>query len=172
MVASLCSLNGFDIVDANAVFSMDDCCFFPQCVLAFIPLICGVTGFNGDQNLPCMLSSASSFPCGCHSLIRGRICTLLVGVGTPHLSELHCEVGGIAVLPLGEEPPTIPPLELSVRDCALLCHWSPIAQGHTVHCFNTALSPTSTMEKLTICSSVLQALFLTRQPVWTHWTRD
>ena len=35
------------------------------------------------------------------------------------VSELHCEVGGVAVLPLGEKPPSIPPPELSVRDCAL-----------------------------------------------------
>ena len=88
------------------------------------------------------------------------------------VSELHCEVGGIAVLPLRKEPPSIPPPELSIRDGTLLYHWSPIVQGHMVHCFGTALSPASTMEKLAICSSALQALFFTRQPVWIHWISD
>ena len=52
VVASPYSLNGVDIADANAVFSMDDCCFFPQCVLAFIPLICDVTGLTVIRTCP------------------------------------------------------------------------------------------------------------------------
>ena len=38
---SLCSLHGFNISGARAVFGMDACCLFPQCVLAIIPLIGG-----------------------------------------------------------------------------------------------------------------------------------
>ena len=41
---SLCSLNESNIFGAKAVFSMDDCHVFPQCVLALIPLIGGVIG--------------------------------------------------------------------------------------------------------------------------------
>ena len=41
---SLCSLHGFSIFGARAVFSMDACCLFPQYMLAIIPLIGGVTG--------------------------------------------------------------------------------------------------------------------------------
>ena len=41
---SLCSLHVFNIFGARAVFIMDNCCLFSQCVLAIIPLIGGVTG--------------------------------------------------------------------------------------------------------------------------------
>ena len=41
---SLCSLCGFNIFDVRAVFCMDACHVFLQCVLAVIPLIGGVTG--------------------------------------------------------------------------------------------------------------------------------
>ena len=40
--ASLCSLCGFNIFGARAVYSVDAYCLFPQCVLAVIPLIGGV----------------------------------------------------------------------------------------------------------------------------------
>ena len=39
---SLCNLCGFNIFGASAVFSMDACCLFPQCVLVVLPLIRGV----------------------------------------------------------------------------------------------------------------------------------
>ena len=43
MGASLCSLCEFSIFGVRAVFSMDACHVFPQCVLAVIPLIGGET---------------------------------------------------------------------------------------------------------------------------------
>ena len=42
--SSLCSLQKSNIFSASAVFNMDICHVFPQCVLAIIPLIGGVTG--------------------------------------------------------------------------------------------------------------------------------
>ena len=41
---SLCSLHESNSFGARAVFSMDACHIFPQCVLAVIPLIGGVIG--------------------------------------------------------------------------------------------------------------------------------
>ena len=40
--SSLCSLCEFNIFDVRAVFIMDACRLFPQCVLVIIPLIGGV----------------------------------------------------------------------------------------------------------------------------------
>ena len=37
-------------------------------------------------------------------------------------SDPQCEVGGIRALPLGGKLLSIPPLELSICGCALLCH--------------------------------------------------
>ena len=88
--ASLCSLHGFNIFGARAVFSMDACHLFPQCVLALIPLIRGCHWWCGDQRLHWMLSGAFFLPCGCHNPVRDCVCSLVVGVEAPRsVSELH-----------------------------------------------------------------------------------
>ena len=46
------------------------------------------------------------------------------------VSELQCEVGGIAVLPLEEELLSIPLPELLTSDSALLCYLSHILQAY------------------------------------------
>ena len=82
-----------------------------------------------------MLSRASTWLCGCHSAVRGRVCSLVVGAEAPSsVSELWCEVGGIEVLPLGEEPLNIPLLELATGECALWCHLKHLVHAHKVQC--------------------------------------
>ena len=50
------------------------------------------------------------------------------------ISELWCEVDDrIGVLPLGEEPLSIPLPEVFTSECALLYHLSPIVWAHKVH---------------------------------------
>lgn len=46
-----CSLRGFNIFVARAVFSMDACCLFPHCVLDIIHLIGVVDWCCGDKSL-------------------------------------------------------------------------------------------------------------------------
>ena len=68
---------------------MDAYYLFPLCVLVVIPWIGGVT-CCGDQSLHWILNTASSLLCGCHCPVRGRICSLAVGVEAPRfVSELH-----------------------------------------------------------------------------------
>ena len=59
---------------------MDAYHVFPQSVLAIIPLIrrCGLC--CGDQSLHWMLGGVSSLFCGCHSLVRGRVCSSVLEV--------------------------------------------------------------------------------------------
>ena len=62
-----------------------------------------------------MLSRASSLLCGCHSLVRVKVCSSVVEVEVPRsISELWCGVGGVEV-PLLGEPLSIPLWELSTR---------------------------------------------------------
>ena len=106
---------------------MDVCCIFPQCVLAVIPLTEGVTGV--------VVTKAFSLLCGCHSPVGGRVCSPLVGVEDPRsVSELRCEIGGTGACLVGEEPLSIPPQELSTRECALWCCLSPVVWAQKVHC--------------------------------------
>lgn len=57
-----------------------------------------------------------------------------VGVEAPRsVSELPCAVG-IGAFPLGEEPLSISPPELSTGECALQFNLSPIVWPHKVHC--------------------------------------
>lgn len=64
----------------------------------------------------------------------GQACSPVVGVEAfRSISELQCEVGAIAVLPLEEELPSIPLPELLTSDTALLCYLSHILQAYKVH---------------------------------------
>ena len=68
----------------------------------------------------------------------GQACSPVVGVEAFRSiselpSELQCEVGGIAVLPLEKELPSIPLPELLTSDTALLCYLSHILQAYKVH---------------------------------------
>ena len=57
-----------------------------------------------DQSLHWMLGRASSLLCGCHSPVRGRVCSPVVRVEAPRSgSKLQCEVGGTGALSLGKE---------------------------------------------------------------------
>ena len=62
----------------------------------------GCDWWCGDQCLHWILYGASSLLGGCHSSVRGRVCSLVVGVEDPRfISKLQCEVGCIGVLPAG-----------------------------------------------------------------------
>lgn len=50
---SLCRLCGFNIFGMKGVFSVDVCHLFPQCMLAVIPLIGGVTGVGTRDCAEC-----------------------------------------------------------------------------------------------------------------------
>ena len=64
---------------------------------------------------------------------------------------MQCEVGGIGTLPLGKKPLSIPPLELFIYECALLCPLSPLLCGLTKYTlFGTVLGPTLTVGVLAI----------------------
>lgn len=83
-----------------------------------------------------MLVRVFSLFCGFHSPVRGGGCSPVVGVDTTRsISELQCDVGRAGALPLGNEPLSIPPQELSIGKCALWCHLSPIVWAHKVCCF-------------------------------------
>ena len=72
----------------RTVFSMDPCCIFPQCVLAFISLTMSV--ISAYQSLHSILNEACPLLCDCHSFVRSRVCFLVVGVEAPSsISELH-----------------------------------------------------------------------------------
>ena len=89
-----------------------------------------------------MLSGASSLFYGCQSPVGGRICSPVVGVDAPRsTSELRCEVGRSGTLPLGEELLSIPPQELSTRECTLWCCLSPVMQAHKVQFFSHCPRP-------------------------------
>lgn len=72
-----------------------------------------------------MLSLGSFFLCICHSPVRGEG-SPFVGVEAPKF-ELQCAVGRIGMLPLGEEPLSVPPQELSRGRCALWCCQKPFS---------------------------------------------
>ena len=77
----------------------------------------------GDQRQCWILSGTSSLLCGCHCPVKGRVCCLVVGMEAPRcISELKYEVGAIGILPLREEPLSIPLPELFTNKWALLCH--------------------------------------------------
>ena len=113
----------------------------------------------GDQSLHWMLSRASSLLCGCHSPVRGKVCSPDVRVEAPRsVSELWCEVGGTQTLPLGDEPLSIPLQELSTGKCTLWCHLSLNVQAHKVHYCLHCLQPCLTMGTQAIGPGVPQAL--------------
>lgn len=89
----------------RAVFSMDPCHIFPQCVQVIIPLTDDVIGVVMTAACKWMLSGASSLLCDCHSPVGTRVCSLVVEVeALRSISELQCGVGRTRVLLLGEKP--------------------------------------------------------------------
>lgn len=80
-----------------------------------------------------MLMKSSSLLFGCYSTVRGRVCSLVVGVDAPRsISDLWCEVYRIGALLLGEEPLSTPPQEVSNEKCALWYLLSPVMWAHKV----------------------------------------
>lgn len=75
------------------------------------------------------------------------------------ISELQCEVDGIGALPLGEEPPSIPPLERSTGACALLYCLAPTMGFTKYTAVGTALGPASTIGMLEISPGDLRWCF-------------
>lgn len=123
MGASLCGPHESHLFGARAVFSMNACHIFPQCVL-----IRGLIGIVTRACTRCWVGSP--LLCSCHSPITGKVCFPVVGVDIPRfIFELYCEVGRA-----GDEPLNIPPQELSTSKCALWCHLSLIVYAHKVHC--------------------------------------
>ena len=88
-------------------------------MLAFIPLIGGVTG--GVVTGAYAACRAGPLLCSdCHSPVGGRVCSSVARVEAfPSGSELLCEVDGTASLLLGKEPLNILPQEQSTKKCAL-----------------------------------------------------
>ena len=126
---------GLIFFGVRAVFSVDACCLFPQCILAIIPLIGGVTGVVVTRACTGYWLGPPLLLCGCYCPVRGWVCSLAVGVEAPRsVSELQSEVGGIGAFLQGEEPLSIPLPELFTSECALLCHLSPIVWAHKVYC--------------------------------------
>jgi hypothetical protein len=105
---------GLIFYGARAIFGMDACHLFPHCMLPIIPLIGGVTGVVVTR-----ASGISSLLCDCHCPVKGRVCSLVVGVKAPGLI-LSCIVSSqdwIGVLPLGEGLVSIPLPELFTGEC-------------------------------------------------------
>lgn len=88
--------------------------------------------------------------CGCYNQKGGRVCSLVAGSEGPrYVSALWCEAGGTGS-PLGDEPPSTPPLVLptgahTVASPVTCCAGSP----------STALSPTSVMGMIPAISLVI-----------------
>ena len=61
-----------------------------------------------------------------------------------YVSDLWGELCGISTLPLGEESLSIPPLELFICECALLCHLHPLSRLTKYTVVDTPLSSTIT----------------------------
>ena len=72
----------------SSVFSVDGCYVFAQSVLIVVPLM-GVCDFPscGDWSLHWMLGRASCLLCGCHSSVKGRVCSPVVGTEAPRLGS-------------------------------------------------------------------------------------
>lgn len=66
---------GFMFCGARAVFGMNACHLFAHCMLPIMPLIGGVTGGVGTR-----ARGISSLHSDRHCLVRGRVCSLVVGV--------------------------------------------------------------------------------------------
>ena len=60
---------------------------------------------------------------------------------------------------MGEEPLSIPPLELFTCECALLCHLSPIGEITKYIVYGTALGPTLIIDMPVIDPDISQAHF-------------
>lgn len=71
-----------------------------------------------------------SLLCGCGSAVRGRACSLVVVEAPRAISKLWCEVGWIGVLLLGEEPLSLPLLDLFTSKCVLCCHPLAVVWAH------------------------------------------
>ena len=80
MGASLCRLYASDIFVARAVFDLDASHVFPQRMLALSPLIGSVTGIVVSRDCTAVLDRASSLLCGCHSPVRGGVCSPVLGL--------------------------------------------------------------------------------------------
>ena len=72
---SLCSLCEPSIFGAKSVFTMDAYHIFPQCLLALIPWIWNIIGVV-IQAFPGYWLGPSHCSVGCHSPVRGRVCSL------------------------------------------------------------------------------------------------
>lgn len=164
-VASPCSLRGFNSFDKREVFSIDVCHLFPQCLLNIIPLLGGVT----DVVVIRVIAGWCAVPplrSGCHCPIWGRVSSLVFGVEAPRSVSELCfwavvwEVDRIGVLPLWEEPLSIPLSELFTNKSALLCHLSSTVWAHEVNCCWYWLNPlVQSWEWQQLALASLQVLF-------------
>lgn len=126
--------------------------------MAVVPLkgVCG--WWCGDQSLHWILSKTSSVLCGCHSPVRGRVCSPTVGIEAPRsVSNPKCGVGQTGMLPLGEEPLNFPLLELPNGECALWCHLSSIVPL-IMYSLGILLGPASAVRMQAIGPGVPQML--------------
>ena len=92
--------------------------------------------------------------CDCHSPVKGRACSPVIGVEAPRsISELWCEVGRTRALLLGDKPLSSPHLELSTSEYALWCHLIHVVWAHKVH------SPASTVRMQAVGPGVPPVLY-------------
>lgn len=66
---------GLIVYGARAVFGVDACHLFPHCTLPIIPLMGDVAGVVVTR-----ARGISSLLCDCHCPVKGRVCSLVVGV--------------------------------------------------------------------------------------------
>lgn len=75
----------------RAVFGMDACLIFPQGMLVIIPLIRGVIGVVVTKACTGHWTRGLLFVSGCHTPVRGKVYSTVVGVEAPDL-VLSCSV--------------------------------------------------------------------------------
>ena len=143
---------------------MDVCHLFPQCLLVCYHLDRGLDQCCGDQSMPWILSLTSPLFCGCLCHVRVGSSPQLLEQTPPDLflscvSDLPCEVGRIGVLPLGEKPLSIPPLEFSPVSMLCCVTFYLLCELTSYSLVGIALGPTLTMGMLAVVPGVSQALF-------------
>lgn len=153
-----------------AMFSMDVCCLFPQCMLASIPLIIGVADVMARACIRYWVGAPLCFVV-VNALSRAVSTPFppAVGVETPRsISVLWCKVSRIGACPLGEESLIILLSELLTCQCSLLCHFLPTVKAYKIHSCWHCLWPHLNSGYADNCPWCLSGVVFIRPPVNVH----